>query len=320
MKKNFIKGLFDNIFVVFVAVALFFAITSSSSADELSFAQISDAHYSPDKVNTSYRLNAESKPLLEDAITQINLTPHVDFVVFTGDMINKPRKNDLLDFIKIANTLKKPWYAAFGNHDISIGGYLSKKKYTQILGENNKTLSKIKKPYYSFSPKRGYKVIILDTIIDDRITANGEIDSEQVKWLDKELSRSQKDVVLIFCHVPIIEPFKSSGHKLNNDEEVLKILSKYKNPIGVFSGHYHTTRIIQKDNILFVSTPSLVSYPNAFRIVKVLKHRDKVVFDVSFKETNLKNVQQTAKLMVFSASKYYGEDDDRNLKYTVKRK
>lgn len=314
-----IKKFIDNLIVVILAGIFFFIFNASTSANELTFAQISDAHYSSDKVNTSYRLNAESKKLLEDAISQVNLTPNIKFVVFTGDMVNKSRKDDLLQFIDIANTLNKPWYAVFGNHDINIGGYLSKAKYSEILAEKNTTLTKIQKSYYSFVPQKGYKVIILDSIIDTKITANGEIDKEQLKWLDNELEKSKKDIVLIFTHVPIVEPFSSPGHKLLNDKEVLEILSKYKNPIAVFQGHYHTTKIIPKSNLLFVSTPSLVSYPNAFRIIKIKNNKNNVIFDIKFKETNLKDIQQIAKMMVFSADLYYGKDTDRDFVYKIQK-
>lgn len=314
-----IKKIFDNLIVIFLAGLFFLLFNASISANELTFAQISDAHYSPDKVNTTYRLNAESKKLLEDAISQVNSTPNIKFVIFTGDMINKARKEDLFQFIDIANTLKKPWYAVFGNHDINIGGYLTKSKYCEILAERNKTLSKIQKPYYSFVPQKGYKVIILDTIIDTRITTNGEIDQKQLKWLETELEKSKNDVVLIFTHVPIVEPLSSKGHKLLNDKEVLEILNKNKNPIAIFQGHYHTTKIIPKGNLLFVSTPSLVSYPNAFRIIKVKNNKNSVVFDIKLKETNLKDIQQIAKMMLFSSDLYYGKDTDRNFVYKIQK-
>ena len=314
-----IKKFLDSLFVIILATIFFIIFNASTSANELNFAQISDAHYSPDKVNTSYRLNAESGKLLKDAIEQINSNNSLEFVVFTGDMINKARKEDLLQFIDIANTINKPWYVAFGNHDINIGGYLTKSKYSEILAQKNKTLSKIQKPYYSFTPKKGYKAIILDTIIDTKITANGEIDSTQLKWLDEEIKNSPKDIILIFTHVPIVEPFSSSGHKLINDKEVIEVLQKYKNPIAVFSGHYHTTKIIPKDNILFVSTPSLVSYPNAFRTIKITNNKKNVTFNIKLNETNLKDIQKLAKMMVFSSDQYYGENNDIDFVYTIKK-
>ena len=89
--------------------------------------------------------------------------------------------------------------------------------------------------------------------------------------------------------------------------------------MGIFTGHYHTTKIVQQDNMLFVSTPALVSYPNSFRMINVTNQKKKVVFDITFKETNLKNLQKKAKLMVFSSKLYYGESKDRTHTYEIER-
>lgn len=290
----------------------------SASGNNLTFAQISDAHNSSTKVNTSYRLTAESGELLADAIDQVNETPDVDFVMFTGDQINTPYERELITFLTYANKLRYPWYAVFGNHDISIGGNLSKQLYLDILKSHDRSFH-FTKPYYSFVPKKGYKAICLDTIIDTRITSNGELPNEELKWLDKELSKSKDDVVLIFMHGPLVEPFHSSSHSTIGADEALKIISKYKNPIAVFSGHYHTTKIKQMGNVLHVSTPSLVSYPNAFRIVRINNQRNKVIFDIYFKETRYKDVQKRAKMMAFGSQTYYGVNEDRTYTYVIKK-
>ena len=79
-----IKKFLDSLFVIILATIFFIIFNASTSANELNFAQISDAHYSPDKVNTSYRLNAESGKLLKDAIEQINSNNSLEFVVQSG--------------------------------------------------------------------------------------------------------------------------------------------------------------------------------------------------------------------------------------------
>lgn len=318
-KENFVSKLINGISVILLAGVMFLGLrVYSASENSLTFAQISDAHYSSAKTNTSYRLTAESGELLQDAVDQVNETPNVDFVMFTGDMINTPYQKELTKFLTYANQLHAPWYAVYGNHDICVGGFLSKKVYLDILNGHNKNFH-FSKPYYSFSPKKGYKVIGLDSIIDTRITANGEIPAEELKWLDKELSKSKNDTVLIFLHTPIIEPMHSEGHRLLNADEVLKVINKYKNPIAVFSGHYHTTKVTQMKNVLHVSTPSLVSYPNAFRLVKVCNQKNKVVFDIYFKETRYKEVQKRAKMMAFGAQTYYGADADRSNTYVIEK-
>lgn len=318
-KDSFISKLINGITVISLAALMFLGLkVYSASGNNLTFAQISDAHYSSANSNTSYRLTAESSELLQDAINQVNETPNVDFVMFTGDMINTPYQKELMSFLKYANQLKTPWYAVFGNHDICVGGYLSKTLYLDILNSHDKNFH-FSKPYYSFSPKKGYKVIGLDAIIDTRVTANGEVSQEELKWLDKELSRSKRDVVLIFMHHPLVEPLHSESHKVINADEVLKVVNKYKNPIAIFSGHYHTTKITQIGNVLHVSTPSLVSYPNAFRIVKVCNQKNKAIFDIYFKETRYKEVQKRAKMMAFGSNTYYGSDQDRTATYVINK-
>lgn len=318
-KNGFVTKLINGISIILLAGLMLLGLrVYSASGSNLTFAQISDAHYSSAQTNTSYRLTAESGELLADAVAQINETPDIDFVMFTGDMINTPYQKELMRFLNYVNQLKHPWYAVLGNHDICIGGYLSKKLYIDILNSHNKDFSS-SKPYYSFIPKKGYKVIGLDSVIDTRITANSQIDETQLKWLDKELSKSKNDVVLIFMHGPLVEPLHSANHATLNADEVLKVINKYKNPIAIFSGHYHTTKITKMGNVLHVSTPSLVSYPNAFRIVKVNNQKNKVIFDIYFKETRYKEVQKRAKMMAFGSKTYYGSEGDRSGTYILKK-
>ena len=288
-------------------------------ASDLKFAQVSDVHFSTSKVNTTFKLTGDSPKILDDVINQINETPDINFVMFTGDLIDKPFEKELNAALPHIERLKYPWYFTFGNHDPCVGGYLTKKVYLEILEAHNFNMTS-KKPYYSFVPQKGYKVIVLDTIIDTRITSNGEIYPEQIKWLEQELENSKKEIVLIFMHVPIIEPFPSEGHRLLNAGEIQAIIEKYKNPIAVFQGHYHANKITQHNNVLYVSSPSLVSYPNAFRIISVKNSKKKVIFDISQKNTREDNLRNLAKMMVFSSKLYTGEEKDQSGIYEILKK
>ena len=307
-----IKKLFRRLtitFIVFIILACCFDLFSSAST--LKFVQLSDTHLSDRGVNTTYKMLASSKDLLNDAIDQINATDSVSFVMVTGDGIDTPIEKSEIWFCEEMKKLKYPWYMTLGNHDISIDGWLTKERFITVLKEKNPNYT-FDRSYYTFKPKEGFKVIVLDGVIDYKLTANGNISEQQLRWLNSQLSTVKNEVVLIFLHYPLLEPYSSQTHRIQNADELYTVLNRYKYPIAIFSGHYHAARITREGHILHVSTPALASYPNAFRIVTVSNEKNRVVFDFSFKETNLKELQAEAKIRTFSGSTYTGTENDRN--------
>ncbi len=318
-KKESILLHIKNIFITLILTAIMLVwVQGYTDASNLKFVQISDNHFLNHGQNTTFKMIAEGPNLIDDAIDQTNAIPNLDFVMFTGDLIDKSLEIELQAIMPHLAKINAPWYFAFGNHDVCVGGYLTKTLYMNILKKNNPNMN-FEKPYYSFVPKRGYKVIVLDSIIDTEITANGYIYPEEFDWLKQELEKSKKDVVLIFMHVPVVEPFPSPNHRMRNAGEVQALLESYKNPIGVFTGHYHATKIIQHENVLYVCTPALISYPNAFRLINIKNRRNRVEFDIQLKPTRLTNVQRLAKLMVFASALYAGEEKDRSGTFVIKK-
>lgn len=318
-RKNSIMNTIKNWSIsILLACVMFLGLQCCGSTSSLKFAQLSDTHFYTGTDNTTYKMIGRSQELLDDAITQINETPNVDFVMFTGDLIDKPFEKELSAFLPHTEKINAPWYFAFGNHDTMVGGYLNPKLYLELVNKYNKNY-KFEKTYYSFVPQKGYKAIVLDSIIRERLTSTGRIGEEQLAWLDNEIKNSPKDTILIFLHVPVLEPFHSPNHRLQDADKVEEILNKYKNPIAVFQGHYHVAKITQKENIVYVSCPSMVTYPNAFRMITINNYRNKVVIDIQDKETRLKDIQKLAKLLIFSSNFYMGEEKDRNAVITIKR-
>jgi len=304
------KKLITNIFIFAVASVLAVNLEALSLHDSLKFAHISDSHLTTTRQDTSFKALSQSKPLLADAIDQINQINGLDFVIQTGDTIDAPNESDIMMYMSMMNYLRYPWFIAFGNHDLSVGGDITRERYLQLLNSHNKNFN-FNKSYYSFKPKRGYKVIVLDAVDTSKITGNGTFSKEQLEWLDCELKSAKRDTVLIFLHHPIIEPFPSSHHKILNTDEFYAVVDKYKNPIGIFTGHYHATKITKERNIVHVATPALVTYPNAFRIVTVTNYRDKTIFDFYFKNTNLKEVQAKARVKSILATTCAGKEEDQ---------
>ena len=307
-------------FVLTVVFACLIASQVCTAANNnLRIAQISDAHFSSFEENTSYKFLKKSGELLDDVIFQINTSGPYDFIMFTGDLVNKPKISELEKFTAHANKLVYPWYAIDGNHDISIDGPLTKSKFIEVLSNVNDNM-KHKNIYYAFTPKKGFRVVCLDSIIDYKLTSNGEISSTQLAWLEQELAEHKEDVVIVCTHIPIIEPFSSPNHKMVNDYDVRKILKQHENPVIVLQGHYHAVKIKQEDNLLVIASPSLVTYPNAFRVVNINSNKDRTLVDVYLKETNLKDIQSRSKLRLMGSERLYGDECDRNASFELGRK
>ena len=125
------KLLKDCLFILFVVAVMFFLSDQPSFSGTLKFVQLSDIHYSLQKEDTSYKLLSKTKPLLEDAVCQINKQKHIKFVMITGDGIDKPEKESIIALSDTLNTLH------LGNHDTTTDGYLTKKNFLKILKEKN---------------------------------------------------------------------------------------------------------------------------------------------------------------------------------------
>jgi len=315
---SFLSKVTNTFATIVMTVALLWGLQACSNVSALRFVQLSDIHFLENGSNTTFKMIGESPRLLDDAIEQINEQKDIDFVMVTGDLIDKPLEKELKAVLPHMQNLNYPWYFAFGNHDRCVGGYLDTNLYLKMLREANPDFT-YDNPYYSFVPKKGYRVIVLDDIITKEITSQGYIDEKQLKWLKRELDRAKNDTALIFMHVPLIEPFASPNHRLRNASQVMGLIESYKNPIGVFQGHYHATRVVQHENVLYVNTPALVSYPDAFRIVTVQNYKDKTVFELKWFETREKTIQKMAKLLVIASSIYTGEENERNGVYEIKK-
>ena len=305
------KLLKDCLYIFCIVAVMFFISDLPSFSGTLKFAQLSDIHYSSVREDNSYKLLSKTRPLLEDAISQINKERNINFVMITGDGIDKPIKSELENLCDILNTLRYPWYYVLGNHDTTTDGYLTKENFLKVLKEKNPKHS-YDTTYYTFKPKAGYRLIVLDGAKNKGFTSNGILPKEELEWLDGILNKSKNDVVLIFIHFPLVTPFDSKRHEILNAEEFKAVLDKYKMPIAIFSGHYHMTKITKRGNILHVSTPTLAGYPNSFRIVEVDNKRNKVIFKFKFMETNLKDLQAKTRIMTLGGAGYYGKPNDRD--------
>ena len=119
----------------------------------------------------------------------------------------------------------------------------------------------------------------MDGTTDKIISANGFFTQESLEFLDRTLSQNSDKKAIIVQHFPLVPPFESITHEIANKKEYFEIIDKHKNLIMVLAGHYHAPSILTRNNVLHITTPSMVQYPHAFRTIKIFDEKDKIIVE-----------------------------------------
>ena len=91
--------------------------------------------------------------------------------------------------------------------------------------------------YYAFTPKKGFRVICLDSIIDYKITTNGELYKTEMEWLKEDLKKTGKPVI-VFSH-QTLDRVDTQDHNIKNASAVRAALEESGKVLAVISGHDH---------------------------------------------------------------------------------
>ena len=244
MKKN----------ITLLFLLLFFCL-NPSIASEIKFIAVSDVHISYNKnvVNKETGLTQSIKNL-QKAVHQIN-SSDCDFVVFTGDVIDKTNKKNLALFAKIINKLKKPYYTTAGNNDVSQVSSLDKKEFFQLL--NLYSRNKTRRTPCVIKKSQGLVFIMMDGVNQFIPMPNGNYKEEELIWLNKQLKKYKNRKVVIIQHFPVVEPTPKESLKTHNADKYLELISKHKNVLAIISGHYHKENLQEVNGVYHISLPSL---------------------------------------------------------------
>ncbi len=265
---NFIKRITLSILIALVLCS------TSAIAREMKIVQISDVHLETQKPDKAVRKFNKSLSMFQKAIFKTNiLGPNI--VVFSGDMVNRPIPSEFDIFLKNAKKLHPEFYPIFGNHDVGVAGGLSKELIIKKLNDNCPWLS-IQQPNY-YKIKDDYIFIFMDGTTDQKITSTGTFSKESLNFLDNTLSEYKDKKAIIIQHFPLITPFKSTSHEITNKTEYFEVLDKHQNVIMVLAGHFHASKAVERNNVLHVTTPSMIEYPHAFRYLTVNEENDKII-------------------------------------------
>ena len=177
---------------------------------------------------------------------------NVDFIIHCGDFAQAKPANQ--EFFDTWNSYKKA-YHVIGNHDVEKN---SKEDFMRMSG--------MKDRYYSFEMP-DYYFIVLDL---NNLKKDGQIipydngnykkekdlqylDKEQLEWLRKEISRTDKPVIL-FSHQRLHLDMKDT----KEFDDMMKLMNKWgKKVIAAFAGHDHLDFVTEKNGVQHIQINSM---------------------------------------------------------------
>ena len=212
-------------------------------------------------------LNSNNTQPFEALVEKINEEKNVEFVVFTGNNISSPKKENLEAFISVAKKLNRPYYMVLGQKDVNLQKEFGKKEYVKLLKKKVRTHKKYEMPNYVFK-KKNIVFIVADGSKEVIPTAMGYYRDDVILWLDEQLDEYADKNVVILQHYPIVPPAKRETHYTYRAEDYLKLLSEHKNVKAVVAGHFGVNNEQTYNGILHIATQNSPTY----RIIDILDY------------------------------------------------
>ncbi len=207
---------------------------------------------------------------------------NLDFLIELGDFKdqdNLPQREQTIAYLdeieKVFQSFRGPVYHVLGNHDMDS---ISKEDFLQHTSNEG---GANKKNYYSFCFDQ-VKFIVLDANYNQDGTpydtgnfdwTKAYIPKEQTEWLQKELTESNKPVIL-FIH-QLLDRFSDISKSLcvSNADEIVSLLEKNGNVLAVFQGHHHAGHYSFRNNIHYWTMKGMIEggLPdnNSFAVVEI---------------------------------------------------
>ncbi|GAC1351239.1 MAG: hypothetical protein NVS3B20_01450 [Polyangiales bacterium] len=157
---------------------------------------------------------------VQDIFRRINDDPSIRFVVSAGDLTDHGRADEFERFQRELRSLRVPFYATLGNHDIAT----SESLFRDYFGRGN----------FRFS----YRSVQF-TFID---SASATVDEVAYQWLDRWLHEGRAGVHVVTMHIPPLDPVgtrNASFASRNESGKLLSRLARGKVDVTLY-GHIHS--------------------------------------------------------------------------------
>lgn len=297
--------------LLIIVLTLLFAVKVSAQVQNFKpFKMIflPDTHVSF-KEQDDWILYKESYVIFQDVIKNIKTLTDLNFMVFGGDLVdNKDNTLEDLPFFldSIADT-NINYYAILGDRDADLKEDYTKQFFCaefRLHGFENPDLT-----YWAQEPAENILLIGLDTSVENKF--EGKISTEQLVWLDEILKNNPDKFTVITMHHPALASTpqdKTVWNRfiLENSNEFLKLINKYPQVKLILSGHHHNFNARNFNGKLFISTPSIVTYPNNYQILTVYPNR----VEIENKKISFKQIVKKSKKLL-TKTNYATEFDSK---------
>ncbi len=214
--------------------------------------------------NTKQKLVRFALPLF-DKLCHRAAQCSADVCINLGDTIQDTQEHDgdiaSLKFIfKKLKEMPCPCYSILGNHDLKM--MQTREEVEEIMGYDSST--------YSLDVG-GYHLVFLTTEVRAELgTLRGgciktqSMSQKEIEWLRRDLEKNTLPCI-IFTHFPLAEDESVDDDCMfmKNRADVKEIIKKDKNVLAVFSGHQHTTKLIEEDGVKYYLLGSLIALNEA---------------------------------------------------------
>ncbi len=156
-----------------------------------------------------------------------------NFVVLSGDLCHE---SDEAGYRKLKALLDEelsafdcPVFPALGNHDSRAP---FRRVFLQEAGPSEE------QPYYYSAVVKGLRILVLDSKVPGEV--HGQIDAQQLTWLEKQLVEPAPEGTLLVVHHPMtpLPAPMPEDHMLHEQGELLRVAGD-RDVVGILTGHIH---------------------------------------------------------------------------------
>jgi 3',5'-cyclic AMP phosphodiesterase CpdA len=211
-----------------------FGADAAADAADFTFVQVSDSH-----VGFNKGVYTDVLGTFQTSVARINALPKApSLVLHTGDLshLSKPAEFDTVAQVMKSIKTEQSFYVP-GEHDYFVD---NGKRYLERFGKGTKGTG-----WQSFDYKGAHFIGLVNVAnITNGQTALGEIGTEQLEWLEKDVAGlGSSTPIVVFAHVPLWTVYEKWGWGTQDAAVALGYLKRFGS-VSVLNGHIH--QILQK--------------------------------------------------------------------------